>query len=235
MLGRVPSGELIDSARHEPKLRTAEVIHSDMSWRRVSVLAWAVHRNGWAVLIRWPDGREDWRGYDRRYIRPALSLVVGGSGQLDRSRRHAGACSVRTGARVVSAVGTAGGPSGSRWGSSRSSQGGIHQLRRPSRNMVAGTMTSRMTDASMSPRAPAGRHADQPGILNTPDPAYRELHAASPSRRWLGYRPALRGIGTRETGTRDSGKGWASSRTRRLSTRRPRRSRTRSQLRLTSG
>jgi hypothetical protein len=109
MLGRVPSGELIDSARHEPKLRTAEVIHSDMSWRRVSVLAWAVHRNGWAVLIRWPDGREDWRGYDRRYIRPALSLVVGGSGQLDRSRRHAGACSVRTGARVVSAVGTAGG------------------------------------------------------------------------------------------------------------------------------
>ena len=138
MLGRVPSGELIDSARHEPKLRTAEVIHSDMSWRRVSVLAWAVHRNGWAVLIRWPDGREDWRGYDRRYIRPALSLVVGGSGQRDRSRRHAGACSVRTGARVVSAVGTAGGPSGSRWGSSRSSQGGIHQLRRPSRNMVAG-------------------------------------------------------------------------------------------------
>src|ERR1039457_393195 len=122
----------------EPKLRTAEVIHSDMSWRRVSVLAWAVHRNGWAVLIRWPDGREDWRGYDRRDIRPGLSLVVGGSGQLDRSRRHAGACSVRTGARVVSAVGTAGGPSGSRWGSSRSSQGGIHQLRRPSRNMVAG-------------------------------------------------------------------------------------------------
>src|ERR1022692_3295371 len=175
MLGRVPSGELIDSARHEPKLRTAEVIHSDMSWRRVSVLAWAVHRNGWAVLIRWPDGREDWRGYDRRYIRPALSLVVGGSGQLDRSRRHAGACSVRTGARVVSAVGTL-------------------QI-----------------------------------------PLYRELHAASPSRRWLGYRPALRGIGTRETGTRDSGKGWASSRTRRLSTRRPRRSRTRSQLRLTSG
>src|ERR1017187_8016994 len=112
MLGRVPSGELIDSARHEPKLRTAEVIHSDMSWRRVSVLAWAVHRNGWAVLIRWPDGREDWRGYDRRYIRPALSLVVGGSGQLDRSRRHAGACSVRTGARVVSAVGTAGGAFG---------------------------------------------------------------------------------------------------------------------------
>jgi hypothetical protein len=77
MLGRVPSGELIDSTRHEPKLRTAEVIHSDMSWRRVTVLAWAAHRNGWAVLIRWPDGREDWRGYDRRYIRPALSRPAG--------------------------------------------------------------------------------------------------------------------------------------------------------------
>jgi len=94
MLGRVPAGELIDSARHEPKLRTAEVIHSDMSWRRVSVLAWAVHRNGWAVLIRWPDGREDWRGYDRRYIRPALSLVVGLPPSPPRSRhrgdRHPG-------------------------------------------------------------------------------------------------------------------------------------------------
>jgi hypothetical protein len=75
MLGRVPSGEMIDSTRHEPKVRTAEVIHSDMSWRRVSVLAWAVHRNGWAVLIRWPDGREDWREYDGRHIRPALGRV----------------------------------------------------------------------------------------------------------------------------------------------------------------
>jgi hypothetical protein len=88
MLGRVPAGELIDSARHEPKLRTAEVIHSDMSWRRVSVLAWAAHRNGWAVLIRWPDGREDWRGYDRQYIRPALSLVAGLRPSPPRSRRQ---------------------------------------------------------------------------------------------------------------------------------------------------
>lgn len=94
MLGRVPAGELIDSARHEPKLRTAEVIHSDMSWRRVSVLAWAVHRNGWAVLIRWPDGRENWRGYDRRYIRPALSLAAGlppsPPRNMRRGNRHPG-------------------------------------------------------------------------------------------------------------------------------------------------
>jgi hypothetical protein len=134
MLGRVPAGELIDSARHEPRLRTAEVIHSDMSWRRVSVLAWAVHRSGWAVLIRWPDGREDWRGYDRRYIRPALSLAAAGSGHRDH--------------------------------------------------------------------------------------------------RWLSCRPAPRGTGTREMGTRDSGMGWACSRP---STRHPRRSRTRSQLSWPSG
>jgi hypothetical protein len=82
VLARVPAGEMIHSTRHEPKLRVAEVLHSDMSWRRVSVLAWAGHRNGWAVLIRWPDGREDWRAYDRRHIRPALSL---------RSRLRAGA------------------------------------------------------------------------------------------------------------------------------------------------
>jgi hypothetical protein len=73
-LSKVPAGEMISSTRHEPKHRVAEVLHSDTSWRRVTVLAWAARRKGWAVLIRWPDGREDWREYDRRHIRPGLSL-----------------------------------------------------------------------------------------------------------------------------------------------------------------
>jgi len=74
MLAKVPAGELIDQRRHEPGRRTAEVLCSDGSWRRVSVLAWASRRGGWAVLIRWPDGTEDWREYNRRNLRLALPL-----------------------------------------------------------------------------------------------------------------------------------------------------------------
>ena len=70
MLARVPAGDLIDRMRHEPKLRSAEVLHSDTTWRPCIVLAWARHRGSWAVLIRWPDGHEDWRAYDPRNIRP---------------------------------------------------------------------------------------------------------------------------------------------------------------------
>jgi hypothetical protein len=70
MLARVPAGDLIDRMRHEPKLRSAEVLHSDTTWRPGTVLAWARHRGAWAVLIRWPDGHDDWREYDPRHIRP---------------------------------------------------------------------------------------------------------------------------------------------------------------------
>ena len=69
MLAKVPSGEMIDRTRHEPGHRQAEVLCSDTSWRKVSVLAWARHRGGWAVLIRWLDGRDDWRQYDPRRLR----------------------------------------------------------------------------------------------------------------------------------------------------------------------
>ena len=64
MLTRVSAGEMIDSTRHEPKLRAAEVLHSDTSWRPCTVLAWTRHRGAWALLVRWPDGHEDWREYD---------------------------------------------------------------------------------------------------------------------------------------------------------------------------
>src|SRR5262250_2161585 len=77
MLARVPAGDLIDRMRHEPKLRTAEVLHSDTTWRPCTVLAWARHRGSWAVLIRWPDGHEDWREYDPRHIRPGRGPTLG--------------------------------------------------------------------------------------------------------------------------------------------------------------
>ena len=78
MLARVPAGDLIDRMRHEPKLRAAEVLHSDTTWRPCTVLAWARHRGSWAVLIRWPDGHEDWREYDPRNIRPGPTLGTAG-------------------------------------------------------------------------------------------------------------------------------------------------------------
>ena len=73
MLSRVPAGELMDSPRRAPVRRTAEVLYSDTSWRPCLIVAWARYRGGWAALIRWPDGREDWRQFDRRHMRPQIS------------------------------------------------------------------------------------------------------------------------------------------------------------------
>jgi hypothetical protein len=70
MLSRVPAGELIDSPRRAPVRSAAEVLFSDTSWRSCVIVAWARYRGGWAALIRWPDGREDWRQFSRRNMRP---------------------------------------------------------------------------------------------------------------------------------------------------------------------
>lgn len=87
MLARVPAGALIDRMRHEPKLRAAEVLHSDTTWRPCTVLAWARRRDAWAALIRWPDGREDWREYDPRHIRPSGGAALGSSpGRIENWR-----------------------------------------------------------------------------------------------------------------------------------------------------
>ena len=70
MLSRVPAGELMDTPRRAPVRRTAEVLYSDTSWRPCWIVAWARYQGGWAALIRWPDGREDWRQFNRRHMRP---------------------------------------------------------------------------------------------------------------------------------------------------------------------
>jgi hypothetical protein len=82
MLSRVPAGELMDSPRRAPVRRTAEVLYSDTSWRPCLIVAWARYRGGWAALIRWPDGREDWRQFNRRHMRPQ------GSGLTTRASRR---------------------------------------------------------------------------------------------------------------------------------------------------
>src|SRR5450631_1706260 len=75
MLTRVPAGELMDSPRRAPVRRAAEVLYSDTSWRPCLIVAWARYRGGWAALIRWPDGREDWRQFNRRHMRPQVSAL----------------------------------------------------------------------------------------------------------------------------------------------------------------
>ena len=68
---RLPAGLLIDSIRHEPLSRQAEIWCSDRSWRPCTVLAWASIRDGWAVLLRLPDGREGWYALASNVIRNA--------------------------------------------------------------------------------------------------------------------------------------------------------------------
>ncbi|MGH3398053.1 MAG: hypothetical protein ACRDPO_25530 [Streptosporangiaceae bacterium] len=44
------------------------MLYDDGIWRVVGIVAWCRHRQGWAALIRWPDGHEDWRRHDARYL-----------------------------------------------------------------------------------------------------------------------------------------------------------------------
>jgi hypothetical protein len=68
VLTLVPRGSLIDADRHSPAWTQAAAWYDDDNWRLVTVVAWCRYRRGWAALIRWPDGHEDWRDYDRRYL-----------------------------------------------------------------------------------------------------------------------------------------------------------------------
>jgi hypothetical protein len=61
MLAPVSPAGLPGGPDIEPRSPAAEVLFSDLSWRPVTLLAWRQHRQGWAVLIRWPDNSTDWR------------------------------------------------------------------------------------------------------------------------------------------------------------------------------
>jgi hypothetical protein len=67
-LPRVPQGRLIDAPRVSPPWTSALVLFTDQAWRPAVIGAWCRYRAGWAVLIRWPDGSQDWRQYDSRRL-----------------------------------------------------------------------------------------------------------------------------------------------------------------------
>jgi hypothetical protein len=50
--------------RLQPRWPEATVLFTDGQWRSATIIAWCRYRQTWAVLIRWPDGTEDWREYD---------------------------------------------------------------------------------------------------------------------------------------------------------------------------
>jgi hypothetical protein len=64
MLDQVPRGAVMYADRLPPAWPTITVLHSDGRWHPATILALCRYRSGWAALIRWPDGHEDWRQYD---------------------------------------------------------------------------------------------------------------------------------------------------------------------------
>jgi len=68
LLTLVPRGILIDADRASPSWPQAAVLFDDDRWQVVTIVAWCRYRQGWAVLIRWPDGHEDWRRHDARSL-----------------------------------------------------------------------------------------------------------------------------------------------------------------------
>jgi hypothetical protein len=70
MLTPLSMAQVPDGPDIEPGNPDAEVIHSDQTRQRVTVLAWRRIGTGWAAVIRWPNGVEDWRKHDPRNVRP---------------------------------------------------------------------------------------------------------------------------------------------------------------------
>jgi hypothetical protein len=50
--------------RISPAWPQAAVLFDDGQWRTVTIVAWCRYRHGWAALLRWRDGQEDWRRYE---------------------------------------------------------------------------------------------------------------------------------------------------------------------------
>jgi hypothetical protein len=68
---RVPQGELIGFDRVTPPWREADVLFTDNRWRSAIVLAWCKYPRGWAALLHWADGTQEWRRHDPRALRRA--------------------------------------------------------------------------------------------------------------------------------------------------------------------
>jgi hypothetical protein len=72
LAARIPQGELLGIDRITPPWRQADVLFTDDRWRQATVLAWCRYRRGWAALLRWPDGQEDWRQHDPLCLRRSI-------------------------------------------------------------------------------------------------------------------------------------------------------------------
>jgi hypothetical protein len=72
VLARIPQGELLSADRIAPHWPQAVVLFTDDSWRPATIVAWCRYRRGWAALIRWPDGQEDWRRNDPHRLRRSI-------------------------------------------------------------------------------------------------------------------------------------------------------------------
>ncbi len=70
MLSPVSAKDLPPGPVVAPRNPHAEVVQSDRSWQRVTVVAWRPHERGWLALTEWPNGVQDWRVRDARNLRP---------------------------------------------------------------------------------------------------------------------------------------------------------------------
>jgi hypothetical protein len=77
VLTRVPQGELIGADRLSPQWPQAMVLFSDGRWRPATIVAWCRYRHGWAALLHWPDGHEDWRHHDPQCLLRSVEQLGG--------------------------------------------------------------------------------------------------------------------------------------------------------------
>ena len=76
-LERIPQGALLGSDRVAPGWLQAVASFTDGYWHPVTIVAWCRYGRGWAALIRWPDGHEDWRRHDPRCLRRSVEHLGG--------------------------------------------------------------------------------------------------------------------------------------------------------------
>lgn len=76
-LARLPRGQLLDAERLPPHWPQAIVLFTDNRWRPATILAWCRYGRGWAVLVRWPDGAEDWSVHDPERVARSVEHLGG--------------------------------------------------------------------------------------------------------------------------------------------------------------
>lgn len=77
VLTRVPQGELIGADRLSPQWPQASVLFTDGRWHPATIVAWCRYQQGWAALLHWPDGHEDWRRHDPQCLLRSVEQLGG--------------------------------------------------------------------------------------------------------------------------------------------------------------